>query len=172
MPKSTVKEEDPYPIPLDTLVPLRLESVEFVSIDYTVKSGPNAGKPGKFNKWEWTFGVYDGEYTGLTVRGNSEPRITSLEERTGSLHLARPWVEALLGRELALGEEIDTDDLIGLAGVGTVEHLPPRPKKDGGGSWFNVALDELFPAGSMGQAVPSADPWGAAQAVAPDQPPF
>ena len=84
MPKSTVAEESPYPIPEDTLVPLRLESVEFVSIDYTIKSGPNAGKPGKFHKWEWTFSVYEGEYAGLNVRGNSEPPITSMDEQSGS----------------------------------------------------------------------------------------
>jgi len=141
--------------------------VEAVNIDYTVKKGPNAGKPGKFHKWEWTFSVYDGEYAGLNVRGNSEPRITSMEERTGSLHLARNWVEALLGRELQLGEEVDTDDLIGLAGVGTVTHLEPRAKKDGEGMWFNVELDELFPAGSMGTQTPAADPWAASKGEVP-----
>ena len=76
-------------------------------------------------------------------------------------------MEALLGRALTLGEEVDTDDLIGLAGVGTVEHLPARPKKDGSGNWFNVALDELFPAGSMGVNAPGADPWAASKGEVP-----
>lgn len=171
--KTAVKEESPYPIPLDTLVPLRLEKVEFVKIDYIVKSGVNKGKSAVFTKWEWDFAVYDGEYAGLTVRGNSEPQITSQDEPSGNLHLARPWAEALLNRTLDLGEEIDTDDLIGLTGSGTVEHLPPRPKKEGSGNWFNVALDELFPAGSMGIPAPgaaAADPW--AGATANDKPPF
>jgi hypothetical protein len=171
MPKSTVQDESPYPVPLDTLVPLKLESVEFVKIDYITKSGPNAGKPGVFTKWEWTFSVHDGEYAGLTIRGNSEPKITSQDEPSGNLHLARPWVEALLGRPLDLGEEIDTDDLIGLPAVGTVLHAPPRPKKDGNGNWFNVELDELFPA-SMGTgggqpATSMAGAWGG-----DDKPPF
>lgn len=171
MPKSVVAEESPYPIPLDTLVPLKLESVELVKIDYTVKSGRNAGKPAVFVKWEWTFGVTDGEYAGLTIRGNSEPKITSQDEPSGSLHLARPWVEALLGRPIELGEEIDTDDLIGLPAVGTVEHLPPRPKKDGSGNWFNVGVDELFPASmGTGGGTPAASMAGMWQADS--EPPF
>jgi hypothetical protein len=96
---------------------------------------------------EWEFVVTDGEYGGLTVRGNSEPRFTSSDQPGGSLSLARPWAEALMGRTMALGEEADTDDFIGLPVQGTVRHLEPRQKKDSEGFWFNVEIDELFPAG-------------------------
>lgn len=161
--KTSVTEDSPYPIPLDTLVPVRLNKVEYVKLDYIVKKGPNAGNPGIFTKWEWDFSITDGEYAGLSIRGNSEPKITSSDDRVGDLHLARPWVEALLNRALDLGEEIDTDDLIGLTAMATVEHQPPRPKKEGEGNWYSVALDELFPAGSMGSAAKPAggDPWSA-----------
>jgi hypothetical protein len=175
MPKSTVAEESAYPIPLDTPIPLRLDKVELFTHEYTVKSGRNAGSQAIFRKWEWDFTVIDGEYAGLTVRGNTEPKVTNLTEPTGSLHLARPWIEALLGRELDLGEEVDTDDLLGLTAIGTVLHAEPREKKDGNGYWYNVELDELFPASprsmaSNGFQAQPQDPWAAGQAG--DKPPF
>jgi len=169
--KSTVVEASNYPIPEDTLVSLKLESVTHVEIPFTYKKGPRLGQSGTFVKWEWEFVVPEGEYAGLNVRGNSEPRITSNDQPSGDLALAGPWVEALLGRSLDLGEEVDTDDLIGLPAQGTVRHLEPRAKKDGEGFWFNVELDELFPAGmgdrshwpTGGQAA-AVDPWAAAGA--------
>ena len=108
------------------------------------------------------------------MRGNSEPRFTSSDQPGGTLQLARPWAEALLGREMELGEEVDTDDLIGLQGQGTVKHLEPRAKRDGEGFWFNVELDELFPVGMGNHAnfPPAAtDPW-AAMGAAAGEPPF
>ena len=73
---------------------------------------------------------------------------------------------------MELGEQVDTDDLIGLPVQGTVRHLEPRPKKDGEGFWFNVEVEELFPAG-MGKAsnVAKEDPWQAGTTTY-DAPPF
>jgi hypothetical protein len=169
--KSTVVEASNYPIPEDTLVPLKLESVTLVEIPFVYKKGPKLGQNGTFVKWEWELVVTSGEYAGLNVRGNTEPRITSNDQASGDLALARPWVEALLGRSLELGEEVDTDDLIGLPGQGTVRHLEPRIKKEGG-FWFNCELDELFPAGMGDRAnfptpVAAADPWAMATTGAP-----
>jgi hypothetical protein len=170
--KSTVVEANNYPIPEDTLVLLKLESVTHVEIPFVYKKGTKLGQNGTFVKWEWEFVAPEGEYAGLNVRGNSEPRITSNDQASGDLALARPWVEALLGRALELGEEVDTDDLIGLPAQATVRHLDPRPKKDAEGFWFNIELDELFPAG-MGDranyptAPASADPWATATTGAP-----
>lgn len=145
--KTEVIEASNYPIPEDTLIPLKLESIEQVEIPFTYTKGTRAGQSSTFVKWEWTFAVPEGEYAGLSVRGNTEPRFTSNDEPSGSLALARPYAEALLGRDLALGEQVDTDDLIGLQARGTVRHMDPRPKKDGDGYWFNVDIDELFPYG-------------------------
>jgi len=175
--KSTVVEASNYPIPEDTLVPLKLESCTYVEFPFTYKKGANLGKSGTFRKWEWEFLIPEGEYAGLNVRGNTEPRITSNDQPSGDLAMARPLVEALLGRALDLGEEVDTDDLIGLTGQGTVRHLEPRAKKEGEGFWFNVELDELFPA-AMGDrshwptgqvTVAAGDPWAYPAA---DEPPF
>jgi len=168
--KSTVVEASNYPIPEDTLVGLKLESVTYIEFPFIYKQGTKMGQSGTFRKWEWEFVIPEGDYAGLNVRGNTEPRITSNDQASGDLALARPWVEALLGRALDLGEEVDTDDLIGLPAQGTVRHLDPRAKKDGEGFWFNVELDELFPAG-MGDRTnyptASADPWAAATTGTP-----
>ena len=165
--KSAVTEGSNYPVPMDTLVPLKLESVTHVEIPFTYKKGAKMGQAGTFVKWEWEFIIPEGEFTGLNVRGNSEPRFTSQDQSSGDLALARPWAEALLGRELELGEEIDTDDLIGLTGQGTVRHLDPRPKKEGDGFWFNVELEELFPASMGNHAAAAKDPWASATTGAP-----
>lgn len=158
MPKSTVEEDSPYPIPENVLLPLQLQSCEAVTVNYTNKKGD----PASFHKWEWTFLVGDGEYAGLTIRGNTEPKVTNASEASFQ-PLARPLVEALLGRSLELGEEVDTDLLVGLKCQGTVKHLEPRARKNGDGFWFNVEVDEVFPA--YGDNV-------TAGAVAADAPPF
>jgi hypothetical protein len=170
--KSTVIEASNYPIPEDTLIPLKLESVTQMEIPFIYKSGTRIGQSGMFIKWEWEFAIPESEYAGLTVRGNTEPRFTSNDQASGNLSLARPFAEALLGRPMELGEEVDTDDLIGLPVQGTVRHLDPRPKKDGEGFWFNVEVEELFPAG-MGKAsnVAKEDPWQAGTTTY-DKPPF
>lgn len=140
MPKSTVVEDSPYPIPEDTLVPLELIKCEAETVEYT-----KDGKQKSFVKWDWTFRVHSGEYEGQEVRKGTEPKVTNASD-SSFLPLARPVVEALLGRSLDLGEDVDTDLLIGLKAQGSVKHLPPRPRKNGDGFWFNVELDELYPA--------------------------
>ena len=146
MPKSVVAEDSPYPIPTDTLVPAELVGCESVVVEYTKKDG----SAGSFPKWEWTFRVNDGEYAGVEVRGSTEPKVTSASE-AAFLPLARPYVEALLARAIQVGEEIDTDDLIGLPCQLTVRHQDPRPRKNGEGFWFNVEVEEVFPYGAMTQ---------------------
>jgi hypothetical protein len=102
--KTAVVEATNYPIPEDTLIPLKLESVTLVEVPFTYKKGTKMGQGGTFVEWEWEFAVTGGEYAGLEIRGNSEPRVTSADMTSGSLKLARPWVEALLGRALELGD--------------------------------------------------------------------
>lgn len=147
MPKSAVTEASNYAIPEGILVPALLTKVEQVEIPYTVKSGKRAGESAIFTKWEWDFYVTDGEYAGLTIRGNTEPRITTADAPGGNLKLVRPWAEALLGRDLNVGEDVDTDDLVGLPCQLTVTHQEPRAKRDGEGFWFNMEVAEIFPAG-------------------------
>jgi hypothetical protein len=57
-------------------------------VPFTYKKGAKMGQGGTFIKWEWGFAVSGGEYEGLEVRGNSEPRVTSADMTSGSLKLA------------------------------------------------------------------------------------
>lgn len=181
MVKSTVRNDEPYPIPLDTLVPITLLSVEEVEVPFTYRQGPKAGTSSSFKKWEWNTQVHDGEYAGIDVRGSSEPKITNAESQSGLLPLALPFVEAFLGRSLELGEEVDTDLLVGLYAQATVKHLEPRAKRDGDGFWFNIEVDEIFPMNpTNGTRATSAPPvpvsaggqFGGGQLDIPDEPPF
>lgn len=145
MPKSTVQADSPYPIPEDTLVPVTLVSVQEVDVKFTYKQGPKAGTASSFAKWEWNLIVSDGEFANVEIRGSSEPKITNASVASGILPLALPYVEAFLGRGLELGEEVDTDHLVGLSAQITVKHQEPRPRRDGDGFWFNVEVEEIFP---------------------------
>lgn len=168
MPKSAVNEvteDDLYPLPKGVVFTGTLASCEQVPVTFKYRQGPKAGQDGGFDKWEWTLVVTGpAEYVNTEVRGTSEPKITNASE-SSFLPLARPYVEALLGRTLEIGEEIDTDDLLGLSCQFTVRHLEPRPRKNGDGHWFNVEVDEIFPA--SGAAVP-----GSTGVPAYDEPPF
>lgn len=61
----------------------------------------------------WHFEVVETEYAGASLTG-----VTSL--RMGATARARQWAEALLGRRLTRGEEIDTDQLVGRRALATV----------------------------------------------------
>ena len=141
MPVTQVVEDELYPIPEGILVPAMLISVEQVDIPFTDKKDQKK----IFTKWEWEFQTQgDGGFGGITVKGNTEPKVTNADGQRGSLHLARPWVEALLGRELGLGEPLDTEDLVGLPCQITVSWQEPRAKKEGKGYWYNCEVDEVY----------------------------
>lgn len=171
MPRSTVVEDDPYPLPKDTLFPVRLISCESVAVPFTKKTGADAGKASSFTKWEWVFEVEDGDFVGTQFKASTEPKVTTATE-SAFLPLARPVVEALLGRPLEMGEDVDTDLLVGGHAMATVRHLEPKARKNGDGFWFNVELDEIFApygqnvTGASSQPLsgnviqPSGDPWG------------
>jgi len=140
MPRSTVHEDDPYPLPENIPFPVQLTDCQEDRVNYTKKDG----KPGYFDKWNWTFTITDGEYAGTELTLGTEPKVTTATD-AAFLPLARPVVEALLGRPLDFGEEVDTDLLIGGKALATAKHLPPRARKQGDGFWFNVEVDEIFP---------------------------
>ena len=176
MPRATVGDApDLYPLPEQTVFDGQLLSCEQINVPFTYKQGPKTGQKGSFDKWEWVFAVTTPGYDDLEVKLSTEPRITDASETDGFLSLARPAVEALLGRPIAVGEEVDTDDLLALPCKFTVRHEPPRARKQGDGFWYNVAVDEVFAAGDANAASSPAsgaapgDPWAAA---GNDEPPF
>lgn len=178
--KSTVKEgDDLYPLPEGQTFDGQLIKCEQVDVPFTYKKGDKAGTQGSFQKWEWTLVVMGpSEFESIEVRGSTEPKITDAAD-SDFLPLARPYVEAFLARPINLGEEIDTDDLIGLWCKFSVRHQEPRARKQGDGFWYNVEVDEVFPYhptnGAVAQQQPVIEPSAIQQPVAVpayDEPPF
>jgi len=163
MPRSTVQEDDPYPLPENVPLPVELMDCQQETVNFQKKDGT----PGSFPKWSWTFRVYDGEFDGTEFKAGTEPKITTATD-AAFLPLARPIVEALLARPLEFGEDIDTDLLIGAKALATVKHQEPRARKQGDGYWFNVELDEIFP--PYGTNVTGQDAAQPAAATVPEPP--
>lgn len=161
MPQSVAEEATLYPLPEDTIFVVALQTVDEIEVKFTHKHGSKAGQPGSFWKWVWTFKITEGEYQGQTIEGNTEPKITNLTQKPNNLELPKPWVEQIIGREVPMGEKVDTDSLLGMPCRVTVRHLEPRAKKDGNGFWFNVEVDQVLG--------PQRDGSGA---IVYDEPPF
>ena len=142
MPKATMKEEAEYRLPEDTLFPAVLDEVAVRTIEYTLKKDrgtKKAGEKDSFDKWVWKFRITDGPFKDDIAYGESEDRLTNRED-----NVVRQWAETLLGREIEIGEEFDTDSILGLPCQVTVKHEEPREKKDGG-MFYGCPVDEVFP---------------------------
>lgn len=153
MPKSTMEEEAQWKLPLDTPLPAALVKVSTRTIDYTDKK---TNKPASFDKWEWEFAITEGEYAGLSAWGDTEDKLTTHPDNK-----VRQWAETLRGKEFELGEGLDTDDLLGLECVITVDNTI-YTKKDGTLSYL-CPVSDVFPK----DALAGADPWQPTQ-----EPPF
>ena len=150
MPRSTMKEETAYKLPEDTLFVGKLNAVEVRTINFVLKKDVGtrkAGEASSFDKWVWEFEVTEGAYTGDRAWGETEDELNNLEEARGNSHLVRPWAETLLGRQITIGEDFDTDQVVGLPCKFTVSHDEPRLKKDGG-YYHGCPVDDVFPASS------------------------
>lgn len=148
MPKTTMVNEEAYALPMGVPFPAELQSVTERTIEYTRKkdgNGKKAGDKDSFVKWVWEFKITEGEYAGMTARGETEDRLTNRED-----NLVRQWSETLLNTTIEVGQGLDTDTLIGLPCVITVRHEEPRPKKDGSGNWYDCPVDDVFPASGGG----------------------
>lgn len=148
MPQSKMREESEYRLPEDTPFPAVLESVEEKEIPYTIKKGPRAGEQDVFKKWEWVFKITEGEFAGLSAYGESEDRLT-----THADNKVRAWATALRQLDFELGEDLNTDELIGLPCVVEVEHGEPREKKDGS-FFYPCPVRNVYPEGTFGDNEP------------------
>jgi len=166
MPTATKKEGSDYRLPEGEYFPAVLKSVTEVEIPYTVKKGAKAGEQAIFRKWEWVFEITEGEYAGMDAFGDTEAELTTRED-----NLVRQWGETLLGRELELGEDFDTDLVLEIPCIITVRNDPPRPRADGT-NFYPCPVHEVFPSTN---AAPARNPWATADAGAggySDDPPF
>lgn len=156
MPRATMKEETLYALPEDTIFEGKLNSVTVRTIEFTLKKdrgNKKAGEKDSFNKWVWEFEITDGEYAGLKAWGETEDELNNLEEQRGNSKLVRPWAETLLGRQIQIGEDFDTDQIVGLPCKFTVTHEEARPKKDGG--WFyGCPVEDVFPSSNSLREAP------------------
>lgn len=149
MPRSTMKEETAYSLPEDVLFFGKLNSVTVRTVEFTRKKdggGKKAGEMDSFDKWVWEYEVTEGDYTGQRAWGETEDSLNNLEEARGNSKLVRPWAETLLNRTLSIGEDFDTDQVIGLPCKFTVSHDEPRQKKDGG-FFHGCPVEDVFPVG-------------------------
>lgn len=157
MPKATVKEESEYPLPAETVFPARLDKVVEKTVEFTykahhaaVKNGrAKVGETGGFTKWQWEFAITDGPYAGMKAWGDTDGKLTNREDDR-----VRQWSETLLGRELGIGDELDTDLLVGLPCSITVRHDEPVPRRDGTGNFYPCPVDEVFPTDGSADFVP------------------
>ena len=81
---------------------------------------------GIFSKWRWIFEITEGEFVGVNIYGDTQAEFSTRED-----NLVRIWSEVLTGKEIEVGEELDTDALIGLEAMMSIRHDDPVPKKDG-----------------------------------------
>lgn len=144
-----MQDEDTYRLPADQLFAARLDKVEEKVINFTYRADSsvvaagraNVGEAGQFVKWTWEFFITDGDHQGERAWGETPDRLTNRED-----NVVRQWAETLLGREIEMGEEFDTDIIIGLPCKITVRHEEPRPRKDGQGSFYGCPVADVLPA--------------------------
>ncbi len=141
MPRAQKVERKEYKFPDDQYYPCVLEKVEEREVKFQKKdkSGARTNEQGVFYKWRWVFRIQEGEFADDALYGD-----TSAEFSTRDDNKIRQWSEALLGREMEVGEELDTDNMIGLPCYVTVRHGEPRAKADGE-FFYPCEVDEVLP---------------------------
>ncbi len=151
MPTTRLREETEYRFPDDITYQCRLVDVTTKEITYFKKDahGVKTNEQDSFTKWQWTFDITSGPYLGGSLYGDTESEMTTRGDNT-----LRQWAEALLGREIEVGEDFDTDDIIGLPCVVTIRHDPPRPRRDGNGMFYPCVVDDVMPKGTADNQPP------------------
>lgn len=141
MPKAVKIQESEYRYPDDLFYTCKLIAVDEIQVPYFKKdrNGVKTNEQAVFTKWEWKFEIVEGAYLGDVLRGDTRPEYTTRADNK-----VRQWSESLLNRELTVGEELDTDMLLGLPCIVTIRHGEPRPKSDGS-NFYPCEVDEVLP---------------------------
>lgn len=122
MPTTTMEHEDPWKFDEGELYPANLTKV--TETTRTITRGDRKGED--FTKWEWEFTISEGQHAGLRAWGETDSKMSS-----HPANKCRPWAEALRGDvPFAVGEGLNTDDLIGLPCYLQVRHVE-YTKSDG-----------------------------------------
>lgn len=166
MVQSTVKEQDEYLFEEGVAYEAVLKSVDSRKIEFVYKdSSPavkagraKAGEKGEFEQWRWTFKVTKDDGSTWDVNADTQPGLTSREGDR-----ARTFAETLLKRQFGVGEDFDSDSVVGLPCALTFEHRDPVKKKNGDMGFYCEVLD-ILPAGSGGAPMRSS--------IFDEEPPF
>lgn len=133
----TVVDAPDLTLPEDKIFRARLVEMKVHTFMWTDhKVSPPEQKEGEVLQWWWEVQSQD-EYNGRRVKGETDAKISNHPRNRFRL-----WGESLLGRELPMGMNLDTDDLVGLAADITIRHKPD--KKDPAKKYEEV--DEVMPA--------------------------
>lgn len=169
MAKITMQEQEEWPVlPPDTIIRVRVEDTRVKDVE---------SDRGNWQKLEFTFailGVPDeeryGSLTGSKIWGSVGFRFTNSPDNK-----LRQWAEALLGMELGVGFELDTDLLIGREARAIVSNYERKKVTDPKTGLPAKAhqVDALLPAqGPIGLGQPTGAPssWGSAPVAEPSPP--
>lgn len=132
MPKLLAKNPDDtefVTIPEGTLLSAQLEEVELRTFEWEGKD---------IEKLRWNFLIIDEDYTNKKINGETSNTFTNHPNCK-----AMKWAMALSGRTFEEGEELDTDDLMGLKGIIAVVNKKGKDDR----IWHNVG--DVFAAKGM-----------------------
>jgi hypothetical protein len=143
-----ISNDDSELLPADTIFK---GAVEAIAPDTYMFTDTTTGKDVERISLKWRIKILEGDYKERVAFGSTWARIG------GKNNPLRDWIEALLGRELAPGEEFDTDDFLGMVCEFTVRHGTNNKT----GRPF-ATIDTVFPAvsaltGASGGYVPTDD---------------
>ena len=139
--KFIAEEEKDLTLPADSIHRARLNEIKERSFEFNDRQ-TGEKKTSTNLEWWWEItrpgsGLDDG-YIGRRVKGECRPKLTN---RPGNK--LREWSEAILDREIPVGMQVDTDDLIGLEAEIVIGHRVD--KKDPTRVWEEVV--GVLPAG-------------------------
>lgn len=124
----TVTNNEFVQLPEDTPFVAELTSLEKKTIEWKDRA---TGQDRSADIIEWYFKVVDGDYKGQKVKGSCD-----LDMSSHPKNKLRNWSEALLGRAIEVGEQLDLEILAGRRAVIEVWHRPD--KKDPHKTWTEV----------------------------------
>lgn len=158
MVKAVAEEGKPYFFDEGVFL-AQLVSVEERRVTYRLRAHHAAVKNGKgnvgdeafFDQWRWTWELLQGAQAGSRIDVDTDPKIV-LEGDS----LARDQYEALIGRALELGEQIDTDVVLGAKARLRIVHRDPVARHDGTTGYY-TDVTEVLPA--QGDEVETPSPW-------------
>lgn len=128
-------------IPEDTIVRARLEELKVETFSWNDK---RTGERKEAEKLIWWFEITEDGPQGLwmsrRIKGETGAKLTNHPNNR-----FRAWSESLLGRDIPVGFQLSTEDLVGTACKITVRHEPDR--KDPKQKWERI--DEVLPGGGF-----------------------